>query len=41
MKYLSEILGLISWPVLIYISYRVSAWAIEKFEELNKVKPEE
>ncbi|HUW06262.1 MAG TPA: hypothetical protein VMW01_08365 [Williamwhitmania sp.] len=41
MKYLTEILGLVSWPVLIYVSYRVIVWAIEKFEELEKAKPEE
>jgi hypothetical protein len=41
MKYMSEILGLVSWPVLIYVSYRAVVWAVEKFEQLEKAKHEE
>ena len=36
MKYTSEIIQLISWPVLIYISYRLSLWAVKKFEEISE-----
>lgn len=38
MKYLSEILWLLSWPVLIYVSYKLSVWAIKYWE---KKQPEE
>lgn len=31
--YLKEILWLISWPVLIYISYRLVLVALKKFEK--------
>lgn len=33
MKYLPEILSLISWPVLIYVTYRVVLFALKKFDE--------
>lgn len=32
MKYLSEILWLLSWPVLIYVTYLLSMWAIRRTE---------
>ncbi|MGE0076856.1 MAG: hypothetical protein AB7S48_03255 [Bacteroidales bacterium] len=38
MKYISEILWLLSWPVLIYVSYKLSVWAIKYWE---KKQPEE
>ncbi len=38
MKYISEILWLLSWPVLMYISYKLSVWAIKLWE---KKQPEE
>jgi hypothetical protein len=38
MKYISEILWFASWPVLIYISYLLSVWAIKYLE---KKQPEE
>ncbi len=31
--YTAEILWLISWPVFIYVSYRIILYAIKKFEE--------
>ncbi len=33
MIYLTEILWLISWPVLIWVSYKLSVWAVKKFDE--------
>lgn len=33
MKYISEILWLLSWPVLMYVSYRLSVWAIKLWEK--------
>jgi hypothetical protein len=33
MKYLHEILSLLSWPVLIYVTYRVVLFALKKFDE--------
>lgn len=39
MKYISEILQLISWPILIYVSYRLSLWAVGKYEQIRD--PEE
>ncbi len=30
--YIKEILWLASWPVLIYVSYRLAYFAINKFE---------
>lgn len=38
MKYISEILWLLSWPVLMYVSYRLTVWAIKHWE---KKQPEE
>lgn len=35
MKYLTEILMFASWPLFIYISYKVCAWVIAKFENKN------
>ncbi len=32
MKYIVEIITLVSWPVLIYVSYRLAVWAVMKFE---------
>ena len=32
MKYLSGILWLLSWPVLIYLTYLLSLWAIRRTE---------
>jgi hypothetical protein len=31
--YWTEILWLISWPVLIWVSYKLSVWAVKKFEQ--------
>lgn len=31
--YLPEILSLISWPVLIYATYRIVLFALKKFEQ--------
>lgn len=36
MKYISEIIQLVSWPILIYVSYRLCLWAIKKFEEVSE-----
>jgi hypothetical protein len=36
MKYLPQILMFISWPLFIYLCYRICAWVIYKFE--NKIK---
>ncbi|MCW3805105.1 hypothetical protein [Plebeiibacterium marinum] len=33
MKYLSEILWYLSWPLLIVISYQAVKWFINKFEK--------
>lgn len=33
MKYINEILWFLSWPLLIYISYKLSLWAIKYWEE--------
>jgi hypothetical protein len=41
MKYLSEIVWLVSWPILIYFSYKLSEFAINKYkriEEKNRQK---
>lgn len=38
MKYITEIAWLLSWPVLIYVSYRLAAWAVGRWE---KKQPEE
>jgi len=31
--YLKEIIQLISWPISIYIVYRITFWAIKKFDK--------
>lgn len=33
MEYLSEILWFLSWPVMIYLNYKLSELAIHKFEK--------
>mgnify|MGYP006282786421 CR=1 FL=1 len=33
MQYLTEIIWLITWPVLIWISYKLSIFAVNKLEE--------
>lgn len=33
MEYLTEIIWLIIWPVLIWVSYKLSAFAVKKYEE--------
>lgn len=33
MKYLPEILMLLSWPVLIYVSYKLSIMAIKFYDK--------
>lgn len=33
MKYTYEIISLIGWPILIYISYKASMFFIDKFEK--------
>lgn len=35
MKYINEILWLLSWPVLIYVSYKLSVWAVKFWEKKN------
>ena len=40
MKYLSEILFYLSWPLLIVISYQAVKWALKKFEKTNKENTE-
>ncbi|HPD95005.1 MAG TPA: hypothetical protein PLA24_03840 [Tenuifilaceae bacterium] len=35
MKHLTEILWFISWPILIYLSYKLSIWAIKIWEKKN------
>jgi hypothetical protein len=35
MKYIVEIVLLLTWPLLIYVSYRLSLWAVNYFEENN------
>jgi hypothetical protein len=32
MKYLPQILIFISWPLFIYLCYRVCAWVVSKYE---------
>jgi hypothetical protein len=36
MKYLSEILWLLSWPVLIFAAWQLCAFAVRKFEKREK-----
>ncbi|MGD9978933.1 MAG: hypothetical protein AB7S54_13495 [Bacteroidales bacterium] len=38
MRYWAEISWLISWPVLIYLTYRLTVWAVRQWE---KRQPEE
>jgi len=38
MKYIVEIITLVSWPVLIYVSYRLAVWAVMKFEASEQEK---
>ena len=38
MKYIVEIITLVSWPVLIYVSYRLAVWAVMKFEVSEQEK---
>ncbi len=38
MTYLTEILWLLSWPVLIYISYRLVLLSLRKFEAKEKTR---
>ncbi|MDI3527429.1 MAG: hypothetical protein PWR03_1612 [Tenuifilum sp.] len=33
MKYINEILWFLSWPVLIYVSYKITLWAIKFWEK--------
>jgi len=33
MTYLTEILWLISWPVIIWVSYNLSVFAVKKFDD--------
>lgn len=35
LMYLSSVLWLLSWPVLIWVSYLLIRFAIRKFEEIN------
>ncbi|WP_262507998.1 hypothetical protein [Williamwhitmania taraxaci] len=41
MKYFAEIITLISWPVVIYVSYRLAVWAVLKFEASEHDKVDE
>jgi hypothetical protein len=36
--YTNEIISLISWPVLIAVSYFFAAWMIKKFEKREESK---
>jgi len=38
MTYFAEIVTLISWPVMIYISYRLAVWAVLKFDASEQDK---
>lgn len=38
MNYYSQLMTLACWPILIYVSYRLAFWAIEKFEETPQDK---
>lgn len=38
MEYTKEIISLISWPILIYITYRLSLFGINIFERRTKIK---
>ncbi|MEJ5317069.1 MAG: hypothetical protein WHS63_08670 [Tenuifilum sp.] len=35
MRFLNEILWFASWPVLIYVSYLLSVWAVKLWEKKN------
>jgi hypothetical protein len=35
MKYLHEIAWYLSWPLLIFISYKAVKWVLKKFEQFN------
>lgn len=35
MKYLPEIITFILWPVFIYVSFRLSIWAVKRFEKID------
>lgn len=37
MKYLSEILWLLSWPVFIFLTYRLVFWVIKRYEASKPV----
>lgn len=39
MKYAYEIISLIAWPIMIYVSYKLSMFMINRFEK--NVKPTE
>jgi hypothetical protein len=41
MKYAYEIISLIGWPVLIYISYKLSMFFIQRFEERSSANTRE
>jgi hypothetical protein len=36
MKYLPQLLIFLSWPVFIYLCYKVCAWVVAKFEKKSK-----
>jgi hypothetical protein len=38
MEHLSSILWLLSWPVLIYVSYKLCAFTVKVFERNNTDK---
>jgi hypothetical protein len=35
MRFLNEILWLMSWPAIVYVSYLLSVWAIRSWEKKN------
>ncbi len=35
MKYINEMLWFVSWPMLMYVSYRLSLWAVSFWERKN------
>ncbi|WP_320054149.1 hypothetical protein [uncultured Acetobacteroides sp.] len=40
MKYLSEILWLVSWPILIYFCYKISEVAINRYRKVEEKRKE-
>lgn len=41
MKYIPEILWLLSWPVVLFLGYKFSAWAVKYWEAKHAQKKAE